>query len=69
MVGSPYEGDIDSAKGISGNVATGDVLYMINGPGIETGVDNNKAIAAGTTTTQALGRRSGAKVAFAGYRR
>lgn len=36
--GCPY------AKGASGNVATEDVLYMLNGMGIETGVDLNKII-------------------------
>ncbi len=38
MGGCPY------AKGASGNVATEDVLYMLNGMGIETGVDLNKII-------------------------
>lgn len=38
MGGCPY------AKGASGNVATEDVLYMLNGMGIETGVDLNKVI-------------------------
>lgn len=36
--GCPY------AQGASGNVATEDVLYMLNGMGIETGVDLNKII-------------------------
>lgn len=39
--GCPY------AKGATGNVATEDVLYMLNGMGIETGVDINKLIAVG----------------------
>ncbi len=60
--GCPY------ARGASGNVATEDVLYMLNGLGIDTGVDINKAIAAGDTIAQALGRPSRAKVALAGYR-
>jgi hydroxymethylglutaryl-CoA lyase len=39
--GCPY------AKGATGNVATEDVLYLLNGLGIETGVDIEKLIAAG----------------------
>lgn len=39
--GCPY------AKGASGNVATEDVLFMLQGMGIETGVDMQKLIAAG----------------------
>jgi len=59
--GCPY------AKGASGNVATEDVLYMLHGLGIETGVDINKTIDAGNTIMEVLGRASGSKVALAGY--
>ncbi len=57
--GCPY------AKGASGNVATEDVLYMLNGLGIETGVDLDTLIDAGSYITGHLGRRSGSKVALA----
>ncbi|WP_296058606.1 hydroxymethylglutaryl-CoA lyase [uncultured Amphritea sp.] len=57
--GCPY------AKGASGNVATEDVLYMLNGLGIETGVDLNKLAQTGHWITQQLGRTSGSKVALA----
>ncbi|HEX6008132.1 MAG TPA: hydroxymethylglutaryl-CoA lyase [Burkholderiales bacterium] len=39
--GCPY------AKGATGNVATEDVVYLLNGLGIETGIDLEKVIAAG----------------------
>lgn len=57
--GCPY------AKGASGNVATEDVLYMLNGMGIETGVDIHKLVAAGQHIMAALGRQSSAKAAAA----
>lgn len=47
--GCPY------AKGASGNVASEDVLYMLNGMGIETGVDLNTLIKAGIGICDALG--------------
>ncbi|QYJ92618.1 hydroxymethylglutaryl-CoA lyase [Shewanella spartinae] len=57
--GCPY------AKGASGNLATEDLVYMLHGMGIETGVDLNALITAGNNISQALGRVSGAKVARA----
>jgi hydroxymethylglutaryl-CoA lyase len=54
--GCPY------AKGASGNVATEDVLYMLNGLGIETGVDLDAVAAAGMFICGALGRRPASKV-------
>ncbi|WP_151669867.1 hydroxymethylglutaryl-CoA lyase [Nitrincola schmidtii] len=57
--GCPY------AKGASGNVATEDVLYLLNGLGIETGVDLQKLINTGHWITQQLNRTSGSKVALA----
>ena len=57
--GCPY------ASGASGNVATEDVLYMVHGLGIETGVDLNKVMAAGTFITNVLGRPTNSKVARA----
>ncbi|MEA2753727.1 MAG: hydroxymethylglutaryl-CoA lyase [Aliidongia sp.] len=55
--GCPY------AEGASGNVATEDVVYMLNGMGIETGVDLLKLAAAGRLITSALGRATASKVA------
>jgi hydroxymethylglutaryl-CoA lyase len=57
--GCPY------AKGASGNVASEDVLYMVNGLGIETGIDLDKLIAAGQRISQVLGRANGSRVAKA----
>ncbi|HEY9447827.1 MAG TPA: hydroxymethylglutaryl-CoA lyase [Burkholderiales bacterium] len=48
--GCPY------AKGATGNVATEDVIYMLNGLGIETGVDLDRLMAAGDFICRALGR-------------
>ena len=57
--GCPY------AKGASGNVATEDVVYMLNGLGIETGVDLDKLAAAGRTICAALGRTPASRAAQA----
>jgi hydroxymethylglutaryl-CoA lyase len=48
--GCPY------AQGASGNVATEDVLYMLHGMGIETGVDLVKVAEAGRFISKALNR-------------
>ncbi len=57
--GCPY------AAGATGNVASEDLLYMLNGLGIETGVDLTKLIAAGNFISAQLGRENGSKVARA----
>jgi isopropylmalate/homocitrate/citramalate synthase len=57
--GCPY------AAGASGNVASEDVLYMLNGLGIETGVDLDKLADSGHFICVALGRRPASKVALA----
>lgn len=57
--GCPY------AKGASGNVATEDVVYMLNGLGIETGIDLNKLVDAGQYISQYLNRKNNSKVALA----
>ncbi|PKA51193.1 Hydroxymethylglutaryl-CoA lyase, mitochondrial [Apostasia shenzhenica] len=57
--GCPY------AKGASGNVATEDVVYMLNGLGITTNVDLTKLMAAGDFICNHLGRESGSKTAVA----
>ena len=57
--GCPY------AKGASGNVATEDVVYMLNGLGIETGVDLANLVKAGDYISQAIGRDNMSKVARA----
>jgi len=48
--GCPY------AKGATGNVATEDVLFMLNGLGIETGIDIDKLVDAGAFISNVLGR-------------
>lgn len=57
--GCPY------AQGASGNVATEDVVYMLQGLGIRTGVDLKKLTEAGAFICQAIGRKSSSKVAQA----
>lgn len=57
--GCPY------ARGASGNVATEDVLYMLHGMGIETGVDINKIIETARFVSDYLGRKPASKVANA----
>lgn len=57
--GCPY------AKGASGNVATEDVVYMLNGLGVKTNVDLRKLIMAGEFISKHLGRSSGSKTAIA----
>jgi len=57
--GCPY------APGAAGNVATEDVVYMLNGMGIETGVDLQKLAAAGRFISQQLGRTPASKAGLA----
>ncbi|MCV2885222.1 hydroxymethylglutaryl-CoA lyase [Aestuariibacter sp. AA17] len=57
--GCPY------AKGASGNVSTEDVVYMLHGMGIDTGIDLNKLVDAGQTIMRALNREGQSKVANA----
>ncbi|WP_394200493.1 hydroxymethylglutaryl-CoA lyase [Shewanella waksmanii] len=57
--GCPY------AKGASGNLATEDLVYMLHGMGIDTGIDLQLLAQAGMQISQALGRDTGSKVAQA----
>ncbi|NRB24021.1 hydroxymethylglutaryl-CoA lyase [Shewanella sp.] len=57
--GCPY------AKGASGNLASEDLVYMLHGLGIDTGVDLTLLAQAGKNISQALGRQTGSKVAQA----
>jgi hydroxymethylglutaryl-CoA lyase len=57
--GCPY------AKGASGNVATEDVVYMLNGLDISTGIDFNKLLQAGWFISDKLGRAPVSKVSNA----
>ncbi|CAL8299880.1 unnamed protein product [Merluccius merluccius] len=57
--GCPY------AQGSSGNVSTEDVLYMLHGMGIQTGVDLSKVIMAGDFICNALNRKTNSRVAQA----
>lgn len=57
--GCPY------AKGAAGNVATEDVLYMLNGLGIETGVDLNDIVRTAWFISGILGRTPASRVAHA----
>ncbi|MDL1861898.1 hydroxymethylglutaryl-CoA lyase [Betaproteobacteria bacterium PRO7] len=53
--GCPY------AKGATGNVATEDVLYLLHGLGIETGIDLGKVVAIGQWISGVLGRKAFAR--------
>ncbi|MEY2859843.1 MAG: hypothetical protein RL392_301 [Pseudomonadota bacterium] len=57
--GCPY------AKGATGNVATEDVVYMLHGMGIETGIDLDKLIDAGKFISDFLGRKPHSRAANA----
>jgi hydroxymethylglutaryl-CoA lyase len=57
--GCPY------AKGATGNVATEDVVYMLHGMGIDTGIDLDKLIDTGVYISQALGREPNSRASKA----
>ncbi|MFM7704191.1 MAG: hydroxymethylglutaryl-CoA lyase [Rubrivivax sp.] len=57
--GCPY------AKGATGNVATEDVVFMLDGLGIATGIDLDRLVDAGAAITQVLGRPPVSRVARA----
>ncbi|WAH56902.1 hydroxymethylglutaryl-CoA lyase [Pseudomonas silvicola] len=57
--GCPY------AKGASGNVASEDVVYLLQGLGIDTGVNLDALISVGQRISQQLGRANGSRVAQA----
>ncbi|MDF9774100.1 hydroxymethylglutaryl-CoA lyase [Pseudomonas baetica] len=57
--GCPY------AKGASGNVATEDVVYLLNGLGIDTGIDLDALMLAGQQICSVLRRPTGSRVAKA----
>ncbi len=57
--GCPY------AKGATGNVATEDVVYLLQGLGIDTGIDLDKLIDAGVYISEALGRQPNSPVSRA----
>ena len=54
--GCPY------ARGASGNVASEDVVYMLHGLGIETGIDLERLVETGRWLASLLGRETGSKV-------
>jgi len=58
--GCPY------AQGASGNVASEDVVFMLHGLGLETGIDLAKLIDAGRWLSAQLGRSNGSKLGLAG---
>ncbi|WP_186104236.1 hydroxymethylglutaryl-CoA lyase [Burkholderia gladioli] len=53
--GCPY------AKGATGNVATEDVLYLMQGLGIETGIDLGEVVEAGDFISRAIGRENASR--------
>jgi len=57
--GCPY------AKGATGNVSTEDVVYLLQGLGIDTGIDLDALVDAGVFISSALGRKPNSRVATA----
>jgi len=57
--GCPY------ARGATGNVATEDVVYMLHGMGIDTGIDLDKLVEAGLFISNHLRRKPASRVANA----
>ena len=57
--GCPY------AKGATGNVASEDVVYLLQGLGINTGIDLDALVDAGAFISSALGRKPNSRVATA----
>ena len=57
--GCPY------AKGATGNVATEDVVYLLHGMGIQTGIDLDALVDAGQFISEQLGRQTNSRVARA----
>ncbi len=57
--GCPY------AKGATGNVATEDVVYLLHGMGIDTGIDLDKLVDAGLFISEHLGRKPNSRAATA----
>jgi len=57
--GCPY------ARGATGNVATEDVVYLLHGMGIETGIDLDRLVDAGAFISGVLGRKPQSRVAVA----
>lgn len=57
--GCPY------AKGATGNVATEDVVYMLHGMGIATGIDMDMLLDAGAFISEALGRKPNSRASNA----
>ena len=57
--GCPY------AKGATGNVASEDVVYLLHGMGIETGIDLDKLVDAGLFISDFLGRKPSSRAATA----
>lgn len=53
--GCPY------AKGATGNVATEDVLYLMRGLGLVTGIDLGAVVSAGNFISRAIGRTNGSR--------
>ena len=57
--GCPY------AKGATGNVASEDVVYLLHGLGIDTGIDLDRLVDAGAYISEQLGRKPNSRVATA----
>ncbi|HPP98891.1 MAG TPA: hydroxymethylglutaryl-CoA lyase, partial [Ottowia sp.] len=57
--GCPY------AKGATGNVASEDLVFMLHGMGIATGIDLDRLIDAGQFISEHLGRKPNSRVATA----
>lgn len=61
--GCPY------AKGATGNVATEDLVYMLHGAGLETGIDLTKLVSVGNFISEVIKKPTGSRVNRALYRK
>ena len=62
--GCPFAG-----PGAAGNVATEDVVYMLNGLGVQSGVDFAQVVRAGDFIARTLGRRNSSRAGVASLSR
>jgi len=62
---SQFQSTLENYFFILGNVSTEDVVYMLHGMGIKTGIDLDKLIEAGRFISEAIKRPTASKVARA----
>lgn len=63
MGGCPY------AKGASGNVATEDLVYMLHGMGLSTGIDLEELVKVGNFVSEAIKKPTASKAGCALFKK